>query len=243
MADLIGQHLGQYEITGLLGVGGMATVYRARQSSIQRDVALKVIESKLSHDSDFLKRFEREAQMIASLNHAHILKVFDYGRDKDVVYLVMELLRGGSLADVMTRGALRLDKTVRVLEQVAPALDYAHHKGIIHRDLKPQNLLLDEAGNTLLTDFGLAKLINETAAMTQTGLAMGTPAYMSPEQWMSDNVDGRTDIYALGIILFQMLTGSLPFNAESPHRFMYLHLNELPPPLKDYIVDAPPALE
>src|SRR5258708_5493734 len=243
MVDLIGQHLGQYEITGLLGEGGMATVYRARQTSIQRDVALKVIEASMSHDEEFLKRFEREAQLIASLNHAHILKVFDYGREKDVVYLVMELLRGGSLADVLRKGALRIEVTVRGLDQIAPALDYAHRKGIIHRDLKPQNLLLDEAGNVLLTDFGLAKLINDTAGMTQTGFAMGTPAYMSPEQWMSNDIDSRTDIYALGVILFQMLIGALPFNSDSPHHFMYLHLNEAAPSLRGFKADAPPALD
>jgi serine/threonine protein kinase len=234
MVDLIGHRLGQYEITGFLGEGGMATVYRARQTSIQRDVAVKVIEAKLTRDDNFPIRFEREAQMIASLNHAHILKVFDYGRQDDVIYLVMELLRGGSLADVLRNGALRPDVVARALDQIAPALDYAHRKGIVHRDLKPQNLMLDEAGNVLLTDFGLAKLVNETSAMSHTGLAVGTPAYMSPEQWMSDTVDGRADVYALGVIVFKMLAGRLPFNGDTPYRLMYLHMYETPPRISSF---------
>jgi serine/threonine protein kinase len=229
MAELIGQKLGQYGILSVLGEGGMSTVYRARQASIQRDVAVKVIEAKMTNDTAFLKRFEREAQLIASLSHTHIVKVFDYGQQNNVIYLVMELLSGGSLNELLQKGPLAPDRVFRLVDQVTSALDYAHQKGVVHRDLKPQNLMFDESGNVLLTDFGLARLVNQTSAMTQTGLTLGTPAYMSPEQWTHDSVDGRSDIYAFGITLFQMITGKLPFNGDTPYRLMYQHLYDQPP--------------
>jgi serine/threonine protein kinase len=198
MADLIGQQLGQYEITALLGEGGMAVVYRARQTTVKRDVAIKVIKHGLVDKGDFVRRFEREAQTVASLSHPFILKVFDYGQQGDSVYLVMELLTGGSLAGLIRRGPLSLDMTSRMFDQVASALDYAHRRGIIHRDLKPQNVLLDDEGNAHLTDFGIAKILSETTALTQSGMAMGTPSYMPPEQWQGRALDARADVYALG---------------------------------------------
>jgi serine/threonine-protein kinase len=231
MADLIGHQLGQYEITALLGKGGMAAVYRARQVSMKRDVAIKVIESEQAQTSGFVKRFEREVETIASLSHAHILKVFDYGQHDGTVYLVMELLTGGSLADLIAKGPLPLDHAARMLDQIASALDYAHRRGIIHRDLKPQNVMLDEDGNAFLSDFGIAKIMSgeQVATMTAAGAVMGTPAYMAPEQWKSEPVDARTDIYALGIILFEMLAGKLPFNADTAFGMMHKHVNEQPP--------------
>ncbi|MCS6870116.1 MAG: serine/threonine protein kinase, partial [Anaerolineae bacterium] len=172
MANLIGQTLGQYQITALLGKGGMATVYRARQASINRDVAIKVIKPDLIESEEFKIRFNREAQVIAALSHPHILKVFDYGQHGDLVYLVMELLSGGSLADLLRRGTrLELTEVTRLLDQIASALDYAHRRAIVHRDLKPQNVLLDEERNAFLTDFGIAKLLSETSALTQSGMA------------------------------------------------------------------------
>ena len=144
MTDLIGQKLGQYDVLSVLGEGGMSTVYRARQTSIQRDVAIKVIEAKISNDPDFLRRFERESQLIASLSHTHIVKVFDYGRQNNLIYLVMELLSGGSLNDTLNKGPLTPDRVFRLVDQVTSALDYAHNKGLVHRDLKPQNLMFDD---------------------------------------------------------------------------------------------------
>src|SRR5262249_26958116 len=162
MSNLIGLRLGQYEITARLGTGGMATVYRARQASMGRDVAIKVIRPDLAEAGDFVARFQREAHTVAGLSHAHILKVFDYGQHGDLVYLVMELLKGGSLTDLVRQGPLPLPTVARVLDQIADALDYAHERGIIHRDLKPQNVLLDERGSAHLTDFGIAKILSET---------------------------------------------------------------------------------
>jgi serine/threonine-protein kinase len=198
MANLIGQRFGQYDIISLLGKGGMASVYRARQISVDRDVAIKVMKSDLiADDPGFLTRFEREAKTVAALSQAHILKVFDYGQQGDTVYLVMELLTGGSLSSLIRRGPLAVDHAAQILDQITGALDYAHRRGIVHRDLKPANVLLDEGGDAFLTDFGIAKLLRETTALTQSGVAMGTPAYMAPEQWRGTGLDARADIYAL----------------------------------------------
>ncbi len=243
MADLVGRRLGQYDITGLLGEGGMAAVYRARQVSMKRDVAIKVIEPRLARMADFARRFDREAETIASLSHPHILKVFDYGTQDDVVYLVMELITGGSLADLIRHGPLSVEVAGRIFEQIASALDYAHQQGIIHRDLKPQNVLLDRQGNAFLTDFGIAKIVTETKGLTQTGTAMGTPAYMSPEQWQGKQIDSRSDLYALGILLFEMLSGQQPFRADTPYAMMHMHVHETPPLLRTFKADLPASVE
>ncbi len=230
MDALIGKRLGQYEILSKLGSGGMAHVYRAHQTSVDRDVAVKVIRTDLTEDAAFTERFAREARTIASLSHLHILKVFDYGQQEGIAYLVMELLEGGSLSTLIQKnGALSLSTAARMLKQIAGALDYAHDKGIIHRDLKSDNVLLDAAENAYLTDFGIARLLNDTSKMTQTGTIMGTPAYMAPELWTGTAADKRADIYALGVILYEMITGNTPFTGDTPFVIMYQHLNEIPP--------------
>ncbi|MBA3871856.1 MAG: serine/threonine protein kinase [Anaerolineae bacterium] len=230
MDALIGKRLGQYEILSKLGSGGMAHVYRARQTSVDRDVAVKVIRTDLTEDAAFTERFAREARTIASLSHLHILKVFDYGQQEGIAYLVMELLEGGSLSTLIQKnGALALPTAARILKQIAGALDYAHDKGIIHRDLKADNVLLDTAENAYLTDFGIARLLNDTSKMTQTGTIMGTPAYMAPELWTGAAADKRADIYALGVILYEMINGNTPFSGDTPFVIMYQHLNEVPP--------------
>ncbi|MBX3086203.1 MAG: protein kinase [Anaerolineae bacterium] len=244
MANLVGTTLGQYKITALIGEGGMADVYRARQESLKRDVAIKVMRLQLSLNPEFLKRFQREAQMIASLNHPHIIRIYDYGEQQDITYLVMDYLTGGSLGDLIKRErSLTPTDTSVVLDQIASALDHAHRRGIVHRDLKPHNILFDESGSAILTDFGIAKLIDDNSIHTATGVAIGTPAYMAPEQWQGLPIDARTDVYAFGVILYEMLTGHTPYTGTSPVTVMHRALNEQPRPIAAYRTDLPDAVE
>ncbi len=233
--DLINQVLGrgQYQIRSVLGRGGMATVYLARQASMERDVAVKVMAPELADDEQFVARFEHEAQLIARLQHPHILPVIDFGREGKHIYIVMQLVRGGSLDDRLSRGPLPLPLAARMLNQIASALTFAHEQGIVHRDLKPNNVLLDERDNAYLTDFGIAKMLAGTTKLTATGNVLGTPAYMAPEQWRGDPVDARTDIYALGIMLYEMVLGQLPFQGDTPYTLMYKHFNDAPPPPRE----------
>ncbi|NDJ79216.1 MAG: serine/threonine protein kinase, partial [Chloroflexi bacterium] len=235
MADLTGQQLGQYLIGKRIGKGGMATVYHARQESMERDVAIKVMATDLGEDDAFVARFEREARVIAQLQHPHILPVYDFGREGDLLYLVMQLVTGGTLHDFMARRTLTLRQVVGVGRMIAAALTYAHKRNVIHRDLKPKNVLLDGEGNVYLADFGIARVLASEAEtvqrLTATGAMMGTPAYMAPEQWQDEGVDNRTDIYALGAMLFEMIIGQPPFSAANALGVMYQHLRTPPPPL------------
>jgi serine/threonine protein kinase len=206
-------------------------------------VALKVIKPDLAETSGFIQRFKREAETVATLSHPHILKLFDYGEQDGIVYLVMELLTGGSLGDLIPQGPLSMQEASRFLDEIAAALDYAHRRGVIHRDLKPQNVLLDEDRNAFLSDFGIAKLLDENTVLTQSGASIGTPAYMAPEQWQGQTVDARTDVYALAIILFEMLSGKLPFNADTPYHMMHLHVSERPPLMSNIRPDLPPSID
>lgn len=244
MADnpLIGQKLGQYQIVSLIGRGGMASVFRAQQLNIERDVAIKVIRGDLVGQQNFIERFEREAKLIAPLRHPHILKLFDYGQQGDMVYLVMEYMTGGTLADLIQRGSVPLSLIQRMINQLCSALEYAHERNIVHRDLKPQNVLLDEQQNATLSDFGIARMLADNLRLTQTGTTMGTPFYMAPEQWQEGRVDQRVDIYALGVILYEMLTGDPPFMGETTHGVMYKHLMELPPPIESRNNKLPPSI-
>ncbi|HLY26965.1 MAG TPA: serine/threonine-protein kinase [Aggregatilineales bacterium] len=229
MNDLVGRRLGQFDILEGIGKGGMATVYRARQASMDRDVAVKVISKDLANSPEFAARFEHEARLIAKLQHAHILPVYDFGREGEIVFLAMRLVDGGSLDQRIREGTLTLEQTVRLFTQIASALTYAHGEGVVHRDLKPNNILMDKSGSPYLTDFGLAKAVQTQTALTATGMVMGTPSYMPPEQWRGESVDGRTDVYALGVMLYEMLTGDLPFKGETPYVLMYKHFDEIPP--------------
>jgi serine/threonine-protein kinase len=243
---LIGQRIGTYEIIALLGRGGMAEVYRARQvlrGSVTRDVALKLIDARLSSMMEFNARFDREAQTLIGLSHPHILKAFDYGLYQDSAYLVMELMSGGSLAELIRKDKLPFSKVIQIMDQIGGALDYAHQRGIIHRDLKPQNVLLDESGNAFLTDFGIVKLLGETTSLTQSHTAIGTPSYMSPEQGAGGAIDSRSDLYSFGVMLFELLGGRLPFTADTPVQVLFKHAYEPPPRVTTVRPDAPAALD
>jgi serine/threonine protein kinase/formylglycine-generating enzyme required for sulfatase activity len=243
MANLIGQRIGNYKITGVLGKGGMAVVYRARQLNIQREVAIKVIKPDITESYDIIKRFEQEVNTIASLTHPHILKLFDAGQYEGMLYLVMELLTGGALSNLIRGNPLPLERAERLLDQMADALDYAHSQGLIHRDLKPQNILLDKQGNAHLADFGIAKILGATTTLTQSGTSMGTPSYMSPEQWQGSPLTHQVDLYAFGVVLFEMLAGRLPFIADTPAHMMYCHLQEPPPPIRTIRAELPASLD
>src|SRR5258708_5022834 len=206
MSDLVGKSLDQYQLLSLLGRGGMAAVYRSHQPSMDRDVAIKVISGQLADDPTFIARFEREARLIAKLQHPHIVRVYDFGRRDGVLYLVMRLVEGGSLDERLRQGPLSLDVAAQMFTDIASALTYAHDQGIIHRDLKPNNILLDSKDNPYLTDFGIAKMMQDsTGQITATGTIIGTPSYMAPEMWRGEAVDARTDIYSLGIMLYEMV--------------------------------------
>jgi serine/threonine protein kinase len=223
MNELSGTMLGPYQLREPLGRGGMATVYRANQLTVGRDVAVKVLSPDLADEPEFISRFEHEARVVAGLQHPNIVAIHDFGRVGPLTYLVMRLMEGGSLDRELRRGPLPNERVIQIAGQIAAALDYAHGRGIVHRDLKPTNVLLDAAGNASLTDFGIAKLVTggPVTGLTAAGTVMGTPTYMAPEQWRSEPVDARTDVYALGVLIYQMLTGRVPFASETPHGLMY----------------------
>jgi hypothetical protein len=236
--NLTGKTFGQYEIGELLGRGGMAVVYKAQQTSIGRTVAIKVMPSHLSGESGFLQRFEREVKVIADLQHPRVLPVYDYGQIDGRPYIVMAYMSGQTLAERIQGGALPLQDTVRLVEQIAEGLDHAHKKGVIHRDFKPSNVLLDENSNAFLADFGIAKISESTVQLTGSGI-VGTPAYMAPEMADSGEVTPSVDIYALGITLFQMLTGSYPYKGETPIRIMMAHTSDPVPDVRAVRPDLP----
>lgn len=242
----LGKQIGGFIVEERLARGGMATVYRALQPSVNRQIALKVIQlDDASADDKFRQRFEQEATLIASLEHAHILPIIEYGLDDKVAFIAMRLLRGGTLEDKLAHSRLPLERAMTVFIQVASALAYAHRHGIIHRDLKPGNILFDDTDSAYLTDFGLAKLIKSPLELTHDGNIVGTPIYMSPEQLRGDAIDARSDIYSMGIILYQMLTGKLPFENNDSNMIMiiYAHLEKAPAPPRQINPDLPAAIE
>ena len=215
MLELIGLDLGQYRIERKINEGAMATIFKAYQPTLNRYVAIKVLPPAfVTQDTRFIKRFQREANLIARLDHPHIVPVYDFGIDRNYSYIVMRYVPGGFTLKRLLYQPLQLKQAVALIGQIAEALDYAHRQGIIHRDVKPGNVLLDESW-LLLSDFGLAKLIEANTELTDQGTRLGTPLYMSPEQLQAKAVDHRSDIYALGVILYQMLTGAIPHQADN----------------------------
>jgi len=228
--DLIGRKIGGYEIIELIGHGGMATVYRARQISMNRVVAVKVLPRQFLNDETYMQRFIREVKIVAELEHRNIVPVHDYGEDDGQPYIVMRYMSGGSVDDLLRVGALNLEQTVSIISQIAPALDYAHGKNVLHRDLKPSNVLMDDNGGAFLTDFGIARLMSDIDQPTLTTKGVvGTPSYMSPEQAQGQPLDQRSDIYSLGVMLFEMATGQRPFESETPYGIAVLQVTAKPP--------------
>lgn len=234
------QRFGRYEIIREVARGGMATVYEARDPRMDRQVAVKVLNRDLSEDPSFLARFEREARTIASLEHPAIVAIYDFGEQDGQSFLVMRYMRGGSLVDHIRHGRLSLDKSLAILGRVAGALEHAHDHGVIHRDLKPGNVLFDLKGDAYLGDFGIAHLSGEATRLTSTGAVIGTPAYMSPEQVHGDvELDGRSDVYSLGAILFEMLSGRQPYESDTPAKVMMKHLMDPIPSIRELDPDLP----
>lgn len=243
----LGQRLGDYITEERIGRGAMAIVYRAYQPSVQRQVALKIIklDAGLGDDDEFRRRFAQEAELIAALEHIHILPVFDYGlAEGEVAYIAMRLLRGGTLADLIKNGPLPLERAADIITQVARGLAYAHRHGVIHRDLKPSNILFDLSGNAYLSDFGLAKVL-ATPDMTRPGNLVGTPAYVAPEALRGEVVDHRADVYSLGILAYETLTGRLPFEAQGGNilSLIRMHLEDEPPSMRAINPDIPAEVE
>lgn len=228
--NLSGQTLGQYELKELIGRGGMGAVYRGYQPALDRSVAIKVMSLSVVNEPGYAERFNREAKIVASLEHPQIVPLYDYGISGDVSYVVMRLLTGGSLEDRMRRGErLSLTEIATLLRQITAALEYAHSRGLIHRDIKPSNVMFDGRGDAYLVDFGIAKLLQSSQVLTTHTALLGTPSYMAPEQWMDQDLTPAADQYALGILTYQLLTGELPFEATTPYALMNKHINQAPP--------------
>lgn len=240
--NLVGKALGNYDIVEMLGKGGMATVYLGTQRSINRTVAVKVLPRSMMHDDTFMQRFRREAELIASLEHFHILPIFDYGELDGIPYIVMRYLDGGTLKDRIMEGPLPWDDIVRITGQIGSALDYAHKRSVVHRDIKPSNILLDADGNAYLADFGIAKIQEGGTQLTGSGM-IGTPAYMAPEQSSSNAPAPSMDIYALGVTLFEMITGQVPYQSDTPIGQILMHLQEPVPSLVEINPSIPESVD
>ncbi|HMI32365.1 MAG TPA: protein kinase [Candidatus Limnocylindrales bacterium] len=241
---MIGKKLRAYEITEEIGSGGMATVFRAYQPSMDRHVAIKVIRSTILHDPDLRERFQREARLIARLEHPHLLPVYDFDGEHDPPFIVMRYLEGGTLKQVQAQGRVPRDEFLYILRQLAGALDYAHRQSVVHRDLKPSNVMIDREGNAFLTDFGIARAAGGDQNLTGTGIMIGTPGYMAPEQARADGVaDKAADIYSLGVIAFEVLTGSPPYEHENGFEVILAHINSPIPKASERETGLPKAID
>jgi serine/threonine protein kinase len=247
LAGLEGTTLGPYQVISLLGKGGMGQVYRAHDPRLGREVAIKVLSAALAQEHGYLERFRREARAIAQLNHPNIVSVYDFGEQGSTTYLVMPLIQGGTLRDYLAqRGMLPLNEAVALIEQVGSALQYAHERGLIHRDVKPANILVGPDGRALLSDFGIVRVVqgeDTGATLTHTGAFVGSPEYAAPEMVLAQGIDRRVDIYALGMMLFQLLTGRTAFTATTPVQLLMMQAQAQPPSPRSFNPAIPPAVE
>ncbi len=243
MSDLTGQHLGQYQILARISKGPVSTIYKAYQPKLDRFVAIKVLSPHVVDEEGFLERFTLEARAVAQLDHPNIVPVYDFDQVGDIAYIVLKYVESGTLRSMMTSQPMDLGLTVDLVTQVGLALGYAHKHGVVHRDVKPSNILIGEGRWALLTDFGLAKILGGGRQLTRSGIGMGTPDYLAPEQAQGLPGDGRADLYSLGAMLFEMVTGRVPFEADSSMAVVVKHITEPPPPPSQINPDLPAEVE
>jgi tetratricopeptide (TPR) repeat protein/predicted Ser/Thr protein kinase len=240
---IVGENVGPYRITRQLGVGGMATVWKAYHAALDRYVAIKVLHPSFKEDPQFTARFQREARIVAKLIHPHIVPIYDFSEHEGMSYLVMRYIDGRTLKAVLKEGPLSLDEMMDILEPAGRALAYAHEQGVLHRDIKPSNFILSSEGDVFLTDFGLARMAETTDSTLSRDMLVGTPQYISPEQARGETLDARTDIYSLGVVLFEMLTGKVPYDADTPYAVIHDHIfSPLPLPTQ-FKADIPEVVE
>lgn len=243
MGFAVGEAVGPYKIVEYVGQGGMATIFKAYQATLDRYVALKVIHPALKEDPSFTTRLKREAAIIANLNHPNIVTVYDFGEFEGIPFLVLRFIEGKTLKAVLQDQRLETSQILEIIRPVAEALTYAHTRGVLHRDVKPSNILIDPEGHVYLTDFGLARLLRTGESTLSRDMLIGSPQYISPEQAKGENADVRSDIYALGIVLFEMFTGRVPFSGETPYATIIAQINDPLPPPRSFNPTIPPAVE
>jgi serine/threonine protein kinase len=239
-----GDKIGPYEILNPLGQGGMATVFRAYHERLDRHVAIKVIHQSLLQDETFLARFAREARIVARLEHQHIVPIYDYSESEGTPYLVMKYIEGPTLKKRAMKTGLSLEESARLMTDIAAALDYAHARDVLHRDMKPSNILLDMDSKPFITDFGLARIAQSGTSTMSADMMLGTPYYISPEQAQGEkNLDRRTDIYSFGVILYELVTGTVPFTADAAYAIVYAHIHQPAPAPSERNPNLPPGID